>query len=194
MSIIAVICEVVLALACAIAIGLCSRTRLPSGLFWAIGFALIGITAGLGALRLAGFEGVRPAHLFFNGLSASVGGAALLLGALFGVVLRLGPGLAAGAAAAGGAALLAVGLGLVPDFGQPLAVLALIGMIVVALIGLKTSRTAAFWLVAGIVLAAAAEFARQGRLGPLPIGPYDLYHLLLAGMALSFGMGAKSHG
>lgn len=194
MSIIAVICEVVLALACAIAIGLCSRTRLPSGLFWAIGFALIGITAGLGALRLAGFEGVRPAHLFFNGLSASVGGAALLLGALFGVVLRLGPGLAAVAAAAGGAALLAVGLGLVPDFGQPLAVLALIGMIVVALIGLKTSRTAAFWLVAGIVLAAAAEFARQGRLGPLPIGPYDLYHLLLAGMALSFGMGAKSHG
>lgn len=194
MSITAVICEVLLALACAIAIGLCSRTRLPSGLFWAIGFALIGITAGLGALRLAGFEAVRPAHLFFNGLAASVGGAALLLGALFGVVLRLGPGLGVVAAAAGGAGLLAVGLDLLPDFGQAPAVLALIGMIGVALIGLKTSRTAAFWLFAGIALAAAAEVARQGRLGPLPLAPYDLYHLLLAGMAASFGMGAKSHG
>lgn len=194
MSIIAVICEVVLALACGAAIGLCSRSRLPSGLFWAIGFALIGITAGLGALRLAGFEAVRPVHLFFNGLAASVGGAALLFGALFGVVLRLGPGLGAVAAAAGGAALLAVGLGLLPDFGQAPATLALIGMVIVALIGLKTSRTAAFWLFAGIGLAASAEFARQGRLGPLPIGPYDLYHLLLAAMAASFGMGAKSHG
>ncbi len=194
MSITAVICELALALACGAAIGLSSRTRLPAGLFWAIGFALIGITAGLGALRLAGIEVVRPAHLFFNGLAATVGSAALLLGALFGVVLRLGPTLGVVAAAAGGAALLAVGLDLLPDLGQAPATLALIGMVVVALIGLKTSRQAAFWLFAGIGLAAAAEFARQGRLGPLPIGPYDLYHLLLAGMATSFGMAAKSHG
>lgn len=189
-----VICEALLVAAGLAAMMLARRVALPAGMFWSTGFGLVTLAAGLGALRYGGLEMLAPSHRFVSALAGNVGATAWLLGALFGLLLRLPEGLAGLGGAAGIALLIGLGqddLGALP---VPVPVLAMAGLLILALLGLRIARAAGIWLLAAVGLALIAEMARQGKLALIPLPPTELYHLVLAGVVLALGFGARAHG
>ncbi len=170
---------------------LAAGSPLPAAFFWGIG---IGLQAALAAaevadrLNLPGIAGLLPL-LRFHGLT--LGGLALALGALLGLVLPPGNKRTGLLTAIGIALLIAVAAERLPLGSLPLPLIVLGVLMLAVLIGLRHRPAPARWLLLGTLLLALAELARHRYLGGLPVAPEALARLCLGGGFLCCGLAAK---
>jgi hypothetical protein len=185
--------EILLAVAGVVALGLLRSNAMPSSLFWAVGIGSITLAAALGALFHAGFGALKPAYDTTAGLALTVGIVALVFGALFSLLIHVGPGIALAVTAAAVILLVVLASGGLPR-PDLMPVLAAIALGLIALLGFRGRPRAARWLLLGVAAAALAALGREGALGFLRLHPLNLYHLFLAGALLCFGLTARTAG
>jgi len=186
-----VVTEIVLTLAGLGALNQVRRGQLPASLFWAVGIGTITLAAFAGAIRFAGFEPAREPYLLLSRIAGTAGVASLLFAGVFSLIWRPAGTLALLVTAFAVGLLIFAGLGFLPTFGLGLGAVAMIGLVLCALVAMRSRRRAATWTLIAVALAAVAEAARLGFFRALPIGPADLYHLLLAIALVCFGVVAR---
>ncbi len=157
-------------LAPAAGFALAAGSPLPAALFWGIGCGLPAALAAaeLGeALGLPGIAGFAPALRFH---SLTLGGLALALGALLGLILPPGHKRTPLLTAIGIALLIAVAAERLPLFNLPMPLIVLGVLLLAVLIGMRHRPAPARWLLLALLLLALAELARHRYLGGVELG------------------------
>ncbi len=166
---------------------LAAGSPLPAALFWGIA---CGLQAALAAVELAewlGLPGIAGYAPFLRFHNATLGGLALALGALIGLVLPPGHRRAPLLTAIGIALLIAVAAERLPLFNLPLPLIVLALLLVAVLVALRYRPAPGRWLLLAVLLLAAAELARHGYVGRITLGPLSLAPTALARLLTGAG-------
>ncbi len=182
----------ILLVVCAIgALALMRRTYFPMNLFWGFGVSTIAIAAALGALVYGGFGDFKSYHGLFSSFAGSVGVGAFAVAALGGIFARQFHQIGWWITLVGLLGLCAL---LLTDNWRVSEEVryVFIGILgVAALYRLVTNAQSGLFLLGGVVLLVAAGMGSELIAAQFSVPKLNVYHGLLAGSVLSFGIFAS---